>query len=199
MPKVSEEHRAHVSEHIHQAALRVFARKGLRSTTMSDIIKESGMSTGAIYSYFANKEALTMSVASAVVGGRLHVLEELTATDPLPRPAVALRQLLSGVDPVLFHGGLILQVWSEASTHPGMAALARDMLTQVRTGITTYLTSFYAAQGLPADAAAARAVAAAPAVLGLGQGLIVQSTVFEDFDPDSYLRAVDVLLDPDHA
>lgn len=45
-------------EELRQAALRVFARKGLRRARMADVAREAGVSPGALYTYFASKEAL---------------------------------------------------------------------------------------------------------------------------------------------
>ena len=45
-------------EHVRQAALRVFARKGLRRARMADVAAEAGLSPGVLYTYFASKEAL---------------------------------------------------------------------------------------------------------------------------------------------
>jgi AcrR family transcriptional regulator len=45
-------------ERLRQAALRVFARKGLRRARMSDVAREAGLSAGALYTYFASKQAL---------------------------------------------------------------------------------------------------------------------------------------------
>jgi AcrR family transcriptional regulator len=49
---------------IEEAALRVFAENGFRSSTMADIAREAGVSTGNIYRYYANKDALFYSVVS---------------------------------------------------------------------------------------------------------------------------------------
>lgn len=45
-------------ETLRRAALRVFARQGLRRARMSDVAREAGLSAGALYTYFASKEAL---------------------------------------------------------------------------------------------------------------------------------------------
>src|SRR5689334_7440337 len=47
---------------IRDAAMRVFARKGISSTTMQDIASEAGISAGAIYRYFDGKDALVRAV-----------------------------------------------------------------------------------------------------------------------------------------
>ncbi len=41
-----------------KAARRLFVEKGYHSVTIPDIVAASGVSTGAIYNYFANKESL---------------------------------------------------------------------------------------------------------------------------------------------
>lgn len=47
-----------VQESITSAALTIFARKGYESATMAEIARAAGVSTGNIYRYFANKDAL---------------------------------------------------------------------------------------------------------------------------------------------
>ncbi len=40
------------------ASIKAFARKGLKGTSMEDIVQESGLSKGAIYWYFSSKDDL---------------------------------------------------------------------------------------------------------------------------------------------
>jgi AcrR family transcriptional regulator len=47
---------------IREAAMRVFVRKGITTTTMQDIASEAGMSAGGIYRYFEGKEQLVRAV-----------------------------------------------------------------------------------------------------------------------------------------
>jgi AcrR family transcriptional regulator len=47
---------------IRDAAMRVFVRKGINSSTMQDIASEAGLSAGAIYRYFDGKEQLVRAV-----------------------------------------------------------------------------------------------------------------------------------------
>src|SRR5689334_3642043 len=44
------------------AALRVFAAKGYHGTTVPEVADASGVGTGTLYRYFANKEALVNEV-----------------------------------------------------------------------------------------------------------------------------------------
>jgi AcrR family transcriptional regulator len=71
MPKVSQNHLEARRQQILDAAIECFSRQGFHPTTMQDIIKESGLSSGAIYTYFASKEALIEAIAD-----RRHAKEE---------------------------------------------------------------------------------------------------------------------------
>jgi AcrR family transcriptional regulator len=54
-------------EEITDAALKVFAQRGLHNTTLDDVAKEAGISKGTIYLYFKNKEELFVATAQRVV------------------------------------------------------------------------------------------------------------------------------------
>jgi AcrR family transcriptional regulator len=62
MPKVTEAHMEARRQQILDAAWECFARKGYHQTTMQDICRESELSPGAIYRYFASKEAINTAV-----------------------------------------------------------------------------------------------------------------------------------------
>jgi AcrR family transcriptional regulator len=47
-----------VATAIRHAALRVFAERGYRASSVADIEREAGVSTGNVYRYFATKEVL---------------------------------------------------------------------------------------------------------------------------------------------
>lgn len=72
MPRTEETNqriREEQTQKIILAATRVFARKGLTATKMTDIAREAGMSYGLLYHYFTNKELIfRASVERAVQG-----------------------------------------------------------------------------------------------------------------------------------
>lgn len=57
-PRVVEDRR----EQIIEAAMRAFAQKGFARTSNRDVAREAGITTGLIYYYFENKEALLSAV-----------------------------------------------------------------------------------------------------------------------------------------
>ncbi len=58
MSKVTVEHTEARRRAILESATRVFSRKGIQPATMAEIADAAGVSAGAIYRYFPNKEAL---------------------------------------------------------------------------------------------------------------------------------------------
>ena len=63
MPKISEAQRQTRRQEILAAALRCFSRDGFHNTTTADIVRESGVSQGALYLYFATKEDIILALA----------------------------------------------------------------------------------------------------------------------------------------
>lgn len=72
MPKVSAEHKQRRREEILAGAQRAFARHGYEGATVARLEQETGLSRGAIFSYFENKEALFVDV---VVGSSDRLVE----------------------------------------------------------------------------------------------------------------------------
>jgi AcrR family transcriptional regulator len=66
VPKVSEEHKNRRREQIIDGARRCFARHGYEGATVARLEDEIGLSRGAIFNYFPNKEALFIAVAASL-------------------------------------------------------------------------------------------------------------------------------------
>ncbi len=62
-PKVTQEHVDARRGQIFEAASEVFMRKGVRNATIRDICAEAGLSTGAMYHYFAGKREIILAMA----------------------------------------------------------------------------------------------------------------------------------------
>ena len=63
MPKISEAQRETRRQQILDAALRCFSRDGFHNTTTADIVRESGVSQGTLYLYFATKDEMIAALA----------------------------------------------------------------------------------------------------------------------------------------
>lgn len=63
MPKISAAAKEARRTQILDAAVRCFARGGYYATTIEDLVRETGLSRGAIYLYFPSKEALYLALS----------------------------------------------------------------------------------------------------------------------------------------
>ena len=91
MPKVSEEHKRARREQILVGAQRAFARHGYDGATVNRLEDETGLSRGAIFSYFENKQALFIALVRRssdrfveiwLEQGYRALLEAVTQEDP---------------------------------------------------------------------------------------------------------------------
>lgn len=78
MPRLTDATKAARRTQIIEAAISCFLEKGYTNTSMSDIIKASGLSSGSIYSHFSGKEDILISA----INERLNSVKELYDTFP---------------------------------------------------------------------------------------------------------------------
>ena len=78
MPRLTEATKAARRTQIIEAAITCFLERGYTNTSMSDIIKTSGLSSGSIYSHFTGKE----DILTAAINERLENVKNLYAALP---------------------------------------------------------------------------------------------------------------------
>lgn len=78
MPRLTDATKAARRAQIIEAAISCFLEKGYTDTSMSDIIKASGLSSGSIYSHFTGKEDILITA----INERLDRIKELYAALP---------------------------------------------------------------------------------------------------------------------
>lgn len=83
MPKVVPQYKEEAKERIIQAALQVYAEKGLYEATMDDVARKLGVSKGALYLYFKSKEELLNQIIKRPEQSVYHFLESLLETKNL--------------------------------------------------------------------------------------------------------------------
>ena len=133
MPRVSAAHEQEIRERILDAASRVFAEKGYHSSTIADVVRESGLSVGAIYSYFSGKDELIRLTCDQIAARGLDELAERLA------PATTTRERLAGAGQLLLRQGVIsgeLPAWLDvdAVTRALLALLDGLMLQRIEAG-----------------------------------------------------------------
>lgn len=195
MPKISEEKRDARRRHILDAAWRCFAREGLHLTTMDDIVRASGLSAGAVYGYFRNKDDLILAALTTSLGGLSARLAPLIAVRPAPPPAPFVADILNEINAFSAREGfdlkrIALLGWSESQrnetlrgTMAGFYRAFRDRLAEVALD--------WRAQGLLQPAADPEAVARG--LLAIILGFVVEATVLADVSPAEIARGLDGL------
>ena len=78
MPRLTEATKAARRAQIIEAAIACFLEHGYTNTSMSDIIKASGLSSGSIYSHFTGKE----DILTTAINERLENVKKLYAALP---------------------------------------------------------------------------------------------------------------------
>jgi AcrR family transcriptional regulator len=137
MPRVTAAHETEVRERILLAAAQVFADSGYRGATMQDVVRESGLSVGAIYSYFPSKSDLYLAMCDFTSGRAMGELAvRLTAGRTIAeRLAIAVAFYIDSIDTHGATPGLaaLVPAWSEVDTSPAV----RDMLRRRRDQLVT--------------------------------------------------------------
>jgi AcrR family transcriptional regulator len=138
MPRVTPAHEQQIRDRIVASALRVFAERGFHRSTIQDVVQESGLSVGAIYTYFSSKDELFLATCDVIGGQGLGELGRRLArgTSVTERLAIAVSFF---VDSVLdapdgaTTAAYLVQAWAEAGREPGV----RQMLARRREQLTT--------------------------------------------------------------
>lgn len=171
VPRVSEEHLNARRAQILAAARTCFLEKGLHNTSMQDLIKEAGLSVGAVYRYFRSKDEIIGAIAEHVAGGLRQHIDEIAARR-LPLTD-SMDLVLDFIDTQLGPDGnfpIGVQVWAEATLDPAIAAIVRARYTSLRDGIRALVVQAVESGELAADVDL-DAVAAVLAGLVPGYGL----------------------------
>lgn len=130
MPRVSAQHEQAVRDRIVKAAIEVFAEHGFHRATMQDIVRQSGLSVGAIYTYFKSKSDLILAGCDLITAQELGELRERLAsvTDYRQRVATALGFFFDQFEEQRSGRGtsvLMTQAWAEVEADPAIREMVR--------------------------------------------------------------------------
>ena len=177
MPRVSAQHEQEVRERIVRAATRVFSERGFHRATMQDIVRASGLSVGAIYTYFKSKDELILAGCDLITDQEMGELaRRLTPVEGFrERLAVAVGFMFDQIEIESWQLGstrLMALAWAEADTSPAIREMLLRRRRQIH-GVTVQLLQEGIARGeFPAWLDIDRTAAALGALL---DGIILQS------------------------
>lgn len=172
MPKVTQAHLDARRRQIVDAARVRFAAAGFARTSVADIVAESGLSTGAVYSYFTSKEQLVIAVCEQ---GNEALPDALTAeavTAFLEQVRVRARDQA--------HARLVTQIYAEAAFSPELAAVVDSQLAALRTAVAALVPRH----------PARHAATIAEAFVALCIGYSTQLAVRGDVDSTPFAEAI---------
>jgi AcrR family transcriptional regulator len=193
MPRVSDEYMARRREEILEAATACFAREGFHATSMRDIYRECGLSAGAVYNHFASKQEIVRALGEERLRDAQLQREALKLIED---PVEALRLLAAGTRERLVREEdllLDLQLAGEALRSESIAEVSRQTFHATletvaeligRAQRTGHLDSRVDADGL------------ARVLIGVFQGVVVQTAIGAPPERDRHIQALRKLLAP---
>ncbi len=189
MPKVTDAHRQARRDEIAEAAIRVLRRKGVSSTSIAQIVEESGLSAGAVYANFQNKAELARYVAQSLLAWRVEVIDEASDAGEVRSPAEVMRTLFSTLGEQTPPVPLILQFWGEATTDPELHEVLTGTVTALREAFERAIRPWAVARGSGGDI---RRIA--DAMIVMCQGFIANSGLLGWITFDDYLDTAAAML-----
>lgn len=192
MPKVSEAHLAARRQQITAAAERCFARNGFHATSMHEVIREAGLSAGAVYRYFPSKEALIREIATTTISEIITEIDKTLRSEPLPPLAQVVDAMIEAAEP--YAGSrlrIAVQAWGEALRNPELAELIGAIYSQVRDRLAEIAKRAREDGQLPPDS---DDQAVASTLFGLLPGYILQRVVIGIPVRDDYIAGLRALL-----
>ena len=142
MPRLTDATKAARRAQIIEAAVSCFLEKGYTNTSMSDIIKASGLSSGSIYSHFSGKEDILIGA----IDERLSYLKELYGAFPEGAGPQDLLETIHTNQLVNDNFSAMLRIRLESLHAPEIARATADTMPLLQGIIVKTLTPWAAEQ-----------------------------------------------------
>ena len=142
MPRLTDATKAARRAQIIEAAISCFLEKGYTNTSMSDIIKASGLSSGSIYSHFSGKE----DILNTAINERLNNVKELYETLPEGAGPQDILETIHTNQLVNDNFSAMLRIRLESLHAPEIARATADIMPLLQSIIVKTLTPWAAEQ-----------------------------------------------------
>jgi len=152
MPKVSYEHEQAVRNRIIDASIKVFGQLGYDRASIQDVVRESGLSVGAVYTYFKGKEDLFLTACACEAERETERLRlELAGIGALPeRLKAAVDWAVDMAMEELSTKGAMIHAWARADTTPELQTMLKQRREESVTFARRLLDEAAGAGELPA-------------------------------------------------
>ena len=142
MPRLTDATKAARRAQIIEAAIDCFLDHGYTNTSMSDIIKASGLSSGSIYSHFSGKE----DILNTAINERLNNVKELYETLPEGAGPQDILETIHTNQLVNDNFSAMLRIRLESLHAPEIARATADIMPLLQGIIVKTLTPWAAEQ-----------------------------------------------------
>lgn len=196
MPRVTAEHRQARREQILDAALRGVAEAGFHKMTMADVIRESGLSAGAVYGYFRSKDDILSAIAERSIGRVEGVFDAMLADGAVPHPADVLEAVLERLLAYAAQDDyditvVAVQAWGEAVRGGEIREMVAPRIKGIRDHFSEVMRRYQAAGHLDP---AASPEEMGSTLVGLIPGFILQRLLLGDLTAASYASGLRGML-----
>jgi TetR/AcrR family transcriptional regulator, transcriptional repressor of aconitase len=193
MPKVTPQYRDARRDQILSAARRCFLRDGFHATSMQDLFAEAGLSSGAVYGYFAGKDDVIVAIVEENLREVVEILHDVASREPGRPIGTVLADIITVVrakDAEEGLAGLAVLAWSETLRNPALARRFADRFAQFRADLTEIARMHQRAGNLPREVPAESLAAV---FLSVVPGLILQLATLGSEAVDGVPAAVEAL------
>ena len=142
MPRLTDATKAARRAQIIEAAISCFLEKGYTNTSMSDIIKASGLSSGSIYSHFSGKEDILITA----INERLENVKKLYAALPEGAGPQDILEIIYTNQMVNENFSAMLRIRLESLHAPEIAKATTNIIPLLQSIIVRALTPWAAEQ-----------------------------------------------------
>lgn len=136
--------RSQKEDHIQETALRLFASHGYKTTSVSMLAREAGISKGLMYNYYSGKEDLLRKI---MLGGLSKIMEFLIVKDQNKIKKKELIDFIDGNLMLLRRDPHFYKLYFTLSFQPDVFALIEDDMMEIFGQMITVFTNYYAQQG----------------------------------------------------
>lgn len=186
MPKISDEKRAARRAQILDAAWSCFQKEGLHATTMDHIIRASGLSAGAVYSYYPSKDELISAAVTTSLTELSGLIAPILMAEPPLSPQRLLGEVAATIDRFTMRKDydlkrIALLGWTEAQRNEQLRQTMRGYYAMVRGQLERVATGWQRA-GQAAPETPPKDVA--KLILSILFGFVVQAAILGDVAPE---------------
>jgi len=166
-------------EAILNAAEALIRERGVGAMSVADIISASGTSAGAIYHHFESKQDIVLAIAERALARPIEAaVQETGPVTPAELFTLAARRVAAEAETA----PLLLQIWAGAAADERLRTLLRDRAGGLPMGVAAHVEHWCVTHGHAEDR-----VAVASLLVGLVMGLVIQSSLFDDFAAEDYV------------